>query len=91
MTSPLPSIPSDAKVILLIDEAYRSWKDEEVRQMFLPHEAKKIFSIPISSRLPYDSLIWSKTPLGLFCTRSAYRLLANEALASSPSSSNPHP
>ena len=91
MTSPLPSIPLDAKVSLLIDEASRSWNDEVVRQLFLPHEVKKILSIPISSRLPHDSLIWSKTPSGIFSTRSAYRLLANEASASSPSSSNLHP
>ena len=91
VTSPLPSIPPDAKVSLLIDEASRSWKDEVVRQLFLPHEVKKILSIPISSRLPHDSLIWSKTPSGIFSTQSAYRLLANEALASSPSSSILHP
>ena len=91
VTSPLPSIPLDAKVSLLIDEASRSWNDEVVRQLFLPHEVKKILSIPISSRLPHDSLIWSKTPSGIFSTRSAYRLLANEASASSPSSSNLHP
>ena len=57
VTSPLPSIPPDAKVSLLIDEASRSWNDEVVRQLFLPHEVKKILSIPISSRLPHDSLI----------------------------------
>ncbi|KAK7818417.1 putative ribonuclease h protein [Quercus suber] len=91
VTSPLPSIPPDAKVSLLIDEVNGCWKDEEVRQLFLPHEVKQILSIPISSRLPHDSLIWSKTPSGIFSTRSAYRLLANEASASSPSSSNPHP
>ena len=91
MSSPLPTIPPDAKVSLLINEVNGSWKDEEIQKMFLPHEAKKILSIPISSRLPHDSLIWSKTPSGIFSTRSAYRLLANEASANSPSSSNPHP
>ena len=91
MSSPLPSIPPDAKVSLLIDETNGSWKDEEVRQMFLPHKVKKILSVALSTRLPQDSLIWSKTPSGIFSTRSAYRLLANEASANSPSSSNPHP
>ena len=87
MSLPLPSIPPDAKVSLLIDETNGSWKDEEVRQMFLPHEVKKILSVALSTRLPQDNLIWSKTPSGIFSTRSAYRLLANEASASSPSSS----
>ena len=59
--------------------------------MFLPHKVKKILSVALSTRLPQDSLIWSKTPSGIFSTRSAYRLLANEASANSPSSSNPHP
>ena len=27
--------------------------------MFLPHEAKNILSIPLSTRLPQDSIIWS--------------------------------
>ena len=31
VTLPLPSIPPDAKVSLLIDEASRSWNDEVVR------------------------------------------------------------
>ena len=72
VTSPLPSIPLDAKVSLLIDEVNGSWKDEEVRQLFLSREVKKILSIPISSKLPHDSLIWSKTPLSISSTRSAY-------------------
>ena len=48
-------------------------------------------SIPLSTRLPQDSIIWSKNPSGVFSTRSAYQQLANDALASSPYSSNSHP
>ena len=54
--------------------------------MFLPHEAKNILSIPLSTRLPQDSIIWSKNPSGVFSTRNAYQLLASDASTSSPGS-----
>ena len=91
VSSPLPSIPPDAKVSTLIDTETRAWKEEEVKHMFLPHEAKNILSIPQSTRLPQDSIIWSKNPSGVFSTQSAYQLLASDASANSPGSSNPHP
>ncbi|XP_075645175.1 uncharacterized protein LOC142616192 [Castanea sativa] len=91
VSSPLPSIPPNAKVSRFIDEKNGKWKEAEIRRNFLPHEAKKIMSIPLSTRLPQDSPIWSKTPSGIFSTRSAYKLLVNEASASSLGSSNPHP
>ena len=50
MSSLLPSIPLDAKVSTLIDTETRAWKEEEVKQMFLPHEAKNFLSIPLSTR-----------------------------------------
>ena len=50
VSSPLPSIPPDAKVSTLIDTETRAWKEEEVKHMFLPHEAKNILSIPLSTR-----------------------------------------
>ena len=91
VSSPLPFIPPDAKVSILIDEENGTWKEAEIRKKFLPHEAKKILSIPFSTRLPQDSPIWSKTPSGIFSTRSVYKLLVNEGSTNNPSSSNPHP
>ena len=55
--SPLPSIPPHAKVSMFIDAEIGAWKKEEVRHMFLPHKAKKILSVPLSTRLPQDSII----------------------------------
>lgn len=57
VSSPLPSIPPDAKVSMFIDDETMAWKEVEVRYMFLPREAKKILSIPLSTRLPQDSII----------------------------------
>ena len=74
--SPLPNIPPDAKVSSLIDSTSCAWKSDVVHQNFLPHEAKIILSIPLSFKLPNDSLIWSKTPSSLLIARSAYKLLA---------------
>ena len=59
--------------------------------MYEEHENKNILSIPLSTRLPQDSIIWSKNPSGVFSTQSAYQLVASDALASSPCSSNSHP
>ena len=91
VSSPLPSIPPNAKASTLIDTETRAWKEEEVKHMFLPHKAKNILSIPLSTRLPQDSIIWSKNPSSVFSTQSAYQLLASDASASNPGSSNPHP
>ena len=68
MSSPLPSIPPDAKVSTLIDTETGAWKEEEVKHMFLPHKAKNILSIHLSTRLPQDSIIWFKNPSVVFST-----------------------
>ena len=88
MMIPPPSLPSNAKVSLLIDLESATWKADQVQQLFMPHEAKLILSIPLSARLPLDCLIWSQTPTGVFTTRSANQLLANSAKANS---ANPNP
>ena len=91
VSSPLPSIPPEANVSSLIDYNLGTWKKEDIKQFFLPHEADAIISIPLSLRMPTERLVWSKTPSGNFSTRSAYRLLASNASATNLSSSNPIP
>ena len=91
VSSPLPSIPPEANVSSLIDYNLGTWKKEDIKQFFLPHEADAIISIPLSLRMPTERLVWSKTPSGNFSTQSAYRLLASNASATNPSSSNPIP
>ena len=91
VASHLPNIPPDAKVSSLVDPVSCEWRTDVILQMFLPHESRIILRIPLSLNLPCDRLIWSKTPFGLFTTRSAYKLLAGDAMANNPSSSNPSP
>ncbi|KAL0016451.1 hypothetical protein SO802_003520 [Lithocarpus litseifolius] len=88
---PPPSLPPDAKVSLLIDPESATWKVDQVQQLFIPLDAKLILSIPQSARLPPDRLIWSQTPMGVFTTHNAYKMLANSAMANNASSSNPNP
>ena len=43
----------------LINRETRGWDVNSVRNTFLPHEAEIVFGIPISLRLPDDSLVWA--------------------------------
>lgn len=49
------------------------WKSKVVKTMFLPHDAKTILGIPISSTLLEDSEIWNASPNDNFSVRSAYK------------------
>lgn len=60
------------KVAQLIDNETGTWKAGLVKETFIPHEADAILSIPISPRLPEDSLIWAWSRNGLFTVSSAY-------------------
>ena len=64
---------------------------DQVQQLFTPLDAKLILSIPLSARLPPDRLIWFHTPMGVFTTRSAYKMLANSTMVNNASNSNPNP
>ena len=65
VVSPLPNIPPNAKVTSLIDPVSYEWRADVIHQLFLPHESKIILlGIPLSFNLPYNRLIWSKTPSG---------------------------
>jgi hypothetical protein len=92
ITSPKPaSLDGTTNFVSdLIDPLSKSWRPELIDNLFFPHEAQVIQSIPISSRLPHDKLIWSATPSGIYLVKSGYQLLCNERISSSTrSSSNP--
>lgn len=63
-------------------------KEQLIDSIFWPKKAAQIKSIPVSStRL--DSLVWLGTPTGIFTTRSAYQILAEDKNRHTSSSSNP--
>ena len=67
-------IPIDAKIALLIDPHAQAWRTDMVKQYFTQDDAMAIMSIPLSSRLPEDGLVWVYMPRGNFMVRSAYKL-----------------
>ena len=58
----------------MVDIDRRGWDVRKVKNTFLPHKAELILSIPISARLPEDSLIWAWTSYGRFTVKSAYNV-----------------
>ena len=78
----------DTRVSSLIDQVRFVWKESLVKELFLPHEVDMILGIPLSSRRPPDHIAWSSTPLGIFTTSSAYKLIVSGAMNSIAGSSN---
>ena len=69
------------------------WKTNLVRQVFPPPDVQSILSIPLSSCLPRDRLVWAYTPKGKFTVRSAYKTALDEAMNSGvgePSNGDTH-
>ena len=60
----------------LIDRDTKWWKADVVKTLFLPFEADMILKIPLSQRLPEDSLIWIGNKRGVFTVKSAYHIAA---------------
>ena len=60
-------------VLDLINRETRGWDANLVRNSLLPHEAEIVMGIPLSPKLPNDSLVWAWTPDGRFSVRSAYK------------------
>lgn len=65
---------SGEMVSSLLDADRRSWDVVKVRSMFLPHEAEVVLGIPISFKMPKDSIIWAWTSHGKFTVKSAYKV-----------------
>ena len=70
--SPRTLLPEDAIVNVLIDADHGTWRSDLVRELFLNFEADIILSIPLSTRMPGDKLVWAATPNGKFTMKSVY-------------------
>nr|POE69062.1 hypothetical protein CFP56_76076 [Quercus suber] len=64
----------EAKVCVLIDAENGEWKADLIWEVFLEHEADSILSIPLSTLLPVDKLVWAAAANGKFSVKSAYNL-----------------
>ena len=71
-SSPHADHQNEERVSSLLDAASRCWDVAKVRAIFLPHEAEAVLSIPISFRLPEDSMRWAWSSNGKFSVKSAY-------------------
>ena len=81
-------LQTETRVSELISHDVAAWKTQIIDAIFLPHEAELIKSIPLSSCLPEDTIVWAATPNGLFTVRSAYRLEMEESRSSNRASSS---
>ena len=90
--SPRLFLHPDTKVSEFICQASCYWKEEIIRQIFLPVDVEAILSIPISSKLPRDLLIWVETSNGCLSVRSAYKvaMLLHQSANAATVSSNSH-
>lgn len=88
MVSPRDFLGNDAQVFVLIDNEHRCWLQEAIDNIFLPHKAVAIKSIPFSLRVCEDKLFWPHSPDGKYSVRSTYKVLMEEKLKETPSPSD---
>ena len=86
--SPPDFLGIDARVSVLMDGVNRCWLHEVIENLFLPHEAKMIKSIPISLVDCEDKIFWPLTANGEYSVKTGYRLLSNLGASDNPSSSD---
>ena len=82
-----------SRVSDLIDPLKCEWQTDLVRQVFLQLDVQSILSIPLSSCLPQDQLVWAYTPRGKFMVHSVYKISLDKAMNSGvgePSNGDTH-
>ena len=86
--SPQKNFPNNTRVCALIDGNNSCWLEDRVRDVFLPHEADSILSLPLSHLGADDKLIWTATNNGIYSTKTAYQLLNDMAKSAATGPSN---
>ena len=76
----LNTLPDQSLVSLLIDLETSAWRDQLVRQVFIPADVLSILSIPLSVCMPQDRLMWAFTLKGNFTVRSAYKIAVAKSM-----------
>lgn len=71
----------------LIDTDNICWREELIRDLFLPCDAKITMSIPLCGSWPPDKLIWHYNANGSFSVKSAYNFIMDSNLSYTSSSS----
>uniref|UniRef100_A0A5B7BF13 Reverse transcriptase zinc-binding domain-containing protein n=1 Tax=Davidia involucrata TaxID=16924 RepID=A0A5B7BF13_DAVIN len=64
----------DLMVADLIDQDSMSWKEDRVRDLFIPFEAEEICAIPLSVHASSDKLIWHYSKNGVYSVKSGYHI-----------------
>lgn len=73
ITSLVESLP--VMVSQLIDSSSASWKEDLVREVFIPIDVDAILGIPLCTRRIEDFWAWVKDKRGIYLVRSCYRML----------------
>lgn len=71
-------MPCSSKVANLIDEAQHTWRNDVIDHIFLPHEARMIKCIPLSSTNVPETLAWTGSKDGKLSVKSAYHMLMQD-------------
>ena len=73
--SPRRFLHSNTRVGELINFESASWNSVVIDALFYPHKTDVIKSLPLSSQVPQDELIWVVSPNGSFSVCRAYTLI----------------
>jgi hypothetical protein len=79
MLKPIVSLKSDPPQFVseLIDETSATWKEDVIREFFLPMDATTILSIPLCTSRQSDFRACHYDLRGIFSVKSAYRMIVN--------------
>lgn len=88
VVSPRGFFDNDAQVFVLIDHEKRCWIKDVIDNIFLPHEATLIKSIPLSLEDCEDKLFWPWSSNGVYSVKSGYKLLMEKEREVSPTTSD---